>query len=363
MGWNSWNAFGIVTSGEDIRAAADTMVSSGLAAHGFQYINLDDAWTDRRHENGELRTNKRFPDMKALADYVHSKGLKFGIYSSPGPKTCAGYEGSYGNEGLDARTFAAWGVDYLKYDWCSYSQIEGAGDSVEAMQRPYRVMRSALDECGRDIVYSICQYGMGEVWTWGAEVGGNLWRTTSDIEDTWLSVSGMGFSQNGLERHAGPGCWNDPDMLVVGKVGWGPHLEATRLTPNEQLSHITLWCLLAAPLLLGCDLTQLDPWTIDLMTNEEVLAVNQDPLGRQASRRAGGGWTEIWAKDLEDGSLAVGLFNRRPFRAEITATWDALGIRGKRRVRDLWQQKDLPKTKGEFTAAVPSHGVVLVRMW
>ena len=215
--------------------------------------------------------------MKALADYVHAKGLKLGVYSSPGPKTCAGYEGSFGHEDQDAKTYGEWGVDYLKYDWCSCQSKD--------LKAPYALMRGALDKSGRDIVYSLCQYGMGDVWKWGAEVGGNCWRTTGDISDSWGSMSGIGFSQDGHEKYAGPGHWNDPDMLVVGKVGWGsPH--PTKLTPDEQLTHITLWSLLSAPLLIGCDMSQLDPFTTALLSNDEVLAVDQDSLGKPAGRKA-----------------------------------------------------------------------------
>ena len=305
--------------------------------------------------------NKRFKDMNALTDYVHSKGLKIGIYSSPGPKTCAGYTGSYQFEEQDAETYALWGFDYLKYDWCSYGSI-APGKTKEDLMKPYRVMREALDKCGRDIVYSLCQYGMGDVWTWGAEVGGNLWRTTSDIVDTWDSVCEIGFSQNGKEPYAGPGHWNDPDMLVIGSVGWGLDVQPSRLTPNEQHSHITLWCLLAAPLLIGCDMSQMDPFTLALLTNDDVLDVNQDPLGKQACRRAGGGWSEVWAKEMSDGTLAVGLFNRRPIAAEITARWEDLGIKGTQPVRDLWRKRDLGQSEGAFTSPVPPHGAVMLKI-
>ena len=231
MGWNSWNCWASAVSDAKVRAAADAMVNSGLAAHGFQYVNIDDCWEGNRDAKGEIQTNKKFPDMKALADYVHSKGLKLGIYSSPGPKTCAGYEASYKHEAQDAATYARWGVDYLKYDWCSYGDIARNPDRA-ALMKPYQVMRKGLDECGRDIVFSLCQYGMGDVWKWGAEVGGNCWRTTGDITDNWGSMSGIGFGQDGHEKYAGPGHWNDPDMLVVGKVGWGPSLHPTQ--PQAQ---------------------------------------------------------------------------------------------------------------------------------
>lgn len=361
MGWNSWNVWGTQVTAERVRQAADSLIRSGLAAHGFRTINIDDAWESTRDANGEIRTNTKFGDMKALADYVHSKGLKLGIYSSPGPKTCGGYEGSYGHEEQDARTYARWGIDYLKYDWCSYGQI-AKGNSLEELQKPYHVMRAALDKVDRDIVYSLCQYGMGQVWKWGPQVGGNLWRTTGDINDSWSSMSGIGFNQNGLEQHAGPGHWNDPDMLVVGKVGWGPNLHPTRLTPNEQITHITLWSLLAAPLLIGCDLTQLDPFTLALLTNDEVLDVNQDMLGKQGSRKGLHGTTEIWARPLADGTLAVGLFNRGREQATVTASWSELGLEGKQPVRDLWLRKDLGSFEGYFQAPVPRHGALMLRI-
>jgi alpha-galactosidase len=361
LGWNSWNVWAGAVDAEKVRAAIDAIVSSGLAAHGFQYVNIDDTWEGQRDANGEITTNQKFPDMKALADYAHSKGLKLGIYSSPGPKTCANYEGSYQHELQDARTYARWGIDYLKYDWCSYGRI-AKGNSLEELQKPYRVMRAALDQADRDIVFSLCQYGMGSVWEWGAEVGGNCWRTTGDITDTWGSLNSIGFSQDGHEKGAGPGHWNDPDMLVVGKVGWGPNIHPTRLNPNEQITHISLWCLLSSPLLLGCDMSQMDSFTLDLMTNDEVLDVNQDPLGKPAGRKAKEGMLEVWARPLWDGTMAVGLFNRGRERATVTAKWGDLGLTGRQSVRDLWQQKDLGSFTDSFTAAVPAHGAALVKI-
>jgi alpha-galactosidase len=361
MGWNSWNVWAGDVDAEKVRAAADWMVKSGLAAHGFQYINIDDTWEAGRDSNGEIQTNQKFGDMAALAQYVHAKGLKLGIYSSPGPKTCGGYEGSYGHEQQDANTYARWGIDYLKYDWCSYTDI-ARGNSLEEVQKPYRVMRSALDNVPRDIVFSFCQYGMGNVWLWGADAGGNDWRTTGDINDSWSSLQGIGFSQDGHEKYAGPGHWNDPDMLVVGKLGWGRNLHSTHLTPNEQLTHITLWSLLSAPLLLGCDLSQLDPWTTSLLSNDEVLDVDQDPLGKPAGRRSRDGLLEVWARPLWDGTTAAGLFNRGPVQATVTAKWSDLGLTGRLPVRDLWQQKDLGASDGAFATEVPSHGAVLVKI-
>ncbi|MEW6741268.1 MAG: NPCBM/NEW2 domain-containing protein [Planctomycetota bacterium] len=371
MGWNSWNVWGTSVDQAKVLAAAEAMVKSGLASYGYQYINIDDAWEGERDGEGRILTNEKFPDMKALADAVHAKGLKLGIYSSPGPKTCAGYEGSYGHEYQDATSWAEWEIDLVKYDWCSYGQI--AKDSSRAeLRKPYELMREALDECGRDIVYSLCQYGMGEVWEWGSEVGGNYWRTTGDISDSWSSMSSIGFSQSDLAPHAGPGHWNDPDMLVVGQVGWGPSLRATRLTRNEQITHITLWSLLAAPLLVGCDMTALDDFTLALLTNPEVLEVDQDPLGRQARRVVTKDQLEVWARPLADtalaynelavGGLGVGLFNRGRRGTEVTVRFEDLGLQGPQRVRNLWLRKDEGIHQSSFTAWVPRHGAVLLKI-
>ena len=373
LGWNSWNCFANAVDDSKVRSAADAMVKSGLINHGWTFINIDDCWeikpqTDDpmlkgvpRNEKGMINTNKKFPDMKALSDYIHSKGLKMGIYSSPGPLTCAEFTASYQNEERDAQQYAEWGIDYLKYDWCSYGSI-AKDKSLPELQKPYTVMRSALDKVKRDIVFSLCQYGMGDVWKWGGDVGGNSWRTTGDITDTWESMTEIGFSQAGHELYAKPGNWNDPDMLVVGKVGWGPQLHPTKLSPNEQYTHISLWCLLASPLLIGCDMTQMDDFTLNLLTNDEVLDVSQDPLGKQAGRVLKDGDLEVWAKDMEDGSKSVGLFNRGPWKSEIKVRWSDLGIKGKQVVRDLWRQKALGKFSNEFKASVPRHGVVLVKI-
>ena len=373
LGWNSWNCFASAVDDAKVRAAADAMVESGLINHGWTYINIDDCWEvkpdakdsilggEPRTPDGRINTNRKFPDMKALGDYIHGRGLKLGIYSSPGPLTCAGFTASYRFESEDAARYAGWGIDYLKYDWCSYGSIEKES-TREALQKPYRVMRRALNGVRRDIVFSLCQYGMGNVWEWGGEIGGNSWRTTGDIEDTWESMSGIGFSQAGHEKHAKPGNWNDPDMLVVGKVGWGPQLHPTGLTPNEQYTHITLWSLLCAPLLIGCDMTQLDEFTASLLTNDEVLEVNQDPLGNQAARVRGDGDTEVWAKKMEDGSTAVGLFNRGRWKIDVAVSWPELGLKGPQAVRDLWRQKNLGEFPDGITLPVARHGAVLLRV-
>jgi alpha-galactosidase len=361
LGWNSWNVWGCAVDQDKVKAAADWLVRSGLAAHGFAYINIDDCWEAGRAPDGTILTNEKFPDMKGLADYVHGLGLKLGIYSGPGPKTCGGFTASWKHEAQDAKTYADWGIDYLKYDWCSYGDV-ATGEGREKAVRPYRVMRQGLDASGRDIVFSFCQYGMDKVWEWGEKTGGNLWRTTGDIGDNWWSLSGITFGQPELSKWAGPGHWNDPDMLVVGQVGWGPELHPTKLTPNEQILHITAWSLLAAPLLIGCDLAQLDEFTLALLTNDEVLDVNQDALGAAATRRAGTEDWEVWARPLADGTTAVGLFNKGYDRMEISATWKDLGLKGKLPVRDCWLRKDLGEFAGSFAASVPTHGAMLLRV-
>ena len=354
MGWNSWNCWAGAVDAEKVRAAADAMVSSGLAAHGYQYVNIDDTWEGKRNAAGEIQTNEKFPDMKALADYVHSKGLKIGLYSSPGPKTCAGFEGSFNHEAQDAQSWANWGFDYIKYDWCSCQSKD--------LKQPYQKMRDALDKANRDIVYSFCQYGMGKVWEWGAMTGGNLWRTTGDITDSWASLSGIAFKQADIGQYASPGHWNDPDMLIVGKVGWGPKLRTTRLAPVEQQTHITIWCMAAAPLLIGCDMTQLDDFTLDLLTNDEVLAINQDELGKAATRVSRDGETEIWSRPLADGTIAAALFNRGFEPTTVTAKWSDLKLNGSQPVRDLWQQKDLGESSDAFATQVPGHGSVMLKI-
>jgi alpha-galactosidase len=361
MGWNSWNVWGTAVDDAKVRAAADAMVASGLAAHGYQYLNIDDAWEGERDLEGRIRSNGKFPDMRGLADYVHSKGLKLGIYSSPGPKTCAGFEGSWKHEQLDAQQYAAWGIDLLKYDWCSYSQI-APHPSAEELRQPYIVMRRALDGCGRDIVFSLCQYGMGDVWTWGAAVGGNYWRTTGDITDTWRSMSGIGFAQDGHAPFAGPGHWNDPDMLVVGTLGWGPNLRPTHLTGAEQVTHITLWNMLAAPLLIGCDLSRIDEFTLALLTNPEVIEVGQDVLGSQGRRVWTDGGVEVWKRELGDGSVAVAVFNRTRRAASAEVAMRDLGLsEGTHTVRDLWARQDL-EPAATLRASPAPHGAVLYRL-
>jgi alpha-galactosidase len=354
LGWSSWYCWGTSVDDSKVRAAADALVKSGLAAHGWTYINIDDGWEGSRAKNGTILPSAKFPDMKALADHVHALGLKLGIYSSPGPRTCAGYEGTFGHEAEDVATYAAWGIDFLKYDWCSCRSSDP--------QQPYRKIAPLLASCGRDIVLNLCQYGAAEVWRWGASAGGNSWRTTGDITDTWWSVSRIGFGQAGLEEFSGPGHWNDPDNLQVGRIGMGPHLRPTRLKPDEQYTQVTLWCLLAAPLVVGCDLDNLDEFTRGLLTNDEVLAVDEDPLGKQASRVEQVDRTEVWARPLADGTTAVGLFNRDLEPHVVKVAFASLKREGTQPIRDLWRQKDLGEADGAFATEVPAHGAVLLRV-
>ena len=392
MGWNSWNCFGHEVSAEKVKQAARAMIESGLVNYGWTYINIDDSWQHHRDPNdrtrggrlrddqGNIIPNAQFPDMKGLTDYIHSLGLKVGIYSSPGPWTCGGCVGSYGYEKQDADMYGEWGLDYLKYDWCSYGGVldrdldkdpysvsslafQGGGDSI-AGRKPFKIMGDYLRQQPRDIVYNLCQYGMGDVWKWGDAVGGQCWRTTNDITDTWESVKGIALSQDRAAAWAKPGNWNDPDMLVLGIVGWGnPH--QTKLKPDEQYLHFSLWSLFSAPLLIGCDLEKMDDFTLSLLTNNEVIAVNQDPLGKQATCVYSIGELRIYVKELEDGSKAVGFCNFDREKADISfRDFDKLNITGKQTVRDLWRQKDiktLDTGRKPLSLNVPAHGVLLYK--
>ncbi len=350
MGWNSWNKFRDKVDDKTVREIADAMVSSGMKDAGYVYVNIDDTWEGERDAQGNIHANNKFPDMKALADYVHGKGLKLGIYSSPGPKTCANFEGSYGHEEQDAKTWAAWGIDYLKYDWCSAAKVYQPTE----MQAAYKKMYEALKASGRPIVYSLCQYGRENVWEWGASVGGNLWRTTGDIQDNWKSMSTIGFDkQAGHEKYAGPGHWNDPDMLEIGNGGMGI---------AEYRTHMSLWSMLAAPLLAGNDLRDMSAETKEILTNPEVIAIDQDKLGRQGYRVSKEGGIEMWIKPLENGDLAVGLFNRGEQMTSVTAYWEILGLKGKHKVRDLWVRRDMGPFRDSYSAEVAGHGVTMLRI-
>ena len=361
MGWNSWNAWGLSVNDARVRSSAKAMIDKGLTNHGWTYINIDDGWeAENRAPNGEIVTNQKFSDMKGLGDFLHSQGLKFGIYSSPGPRTCGGFLGSYQHELQDAASYANWGIDYLKYDLCSYDEIMSKARTLQENQKPYELMRDALKAQNRDIYYSLCQYGLHEVWKWGDKVNGNSWRTTGDIEDTWQSLSSIGFSQDKAAPYEQPGRWNDPDMLIVGNVGWSDKLHPTRLTPHEQYTHISLWSLLSAPLLLGCDLASLDDFTLNLLTNDEVIAINQDILGKSARQKIKNDNYQIWVKELEDGRRAIGIFNLSDKFQTIKVDWSEIGLTELLAVRDVWKQKDLGIFSKYFKTTVPSHGVKLI---
>jgi alpha-galactosidase len=431
LGWNSWNCFNVGIDETKIRAAAEAMVKTGLIDHGWTYINMDDRWEGQRDAQGRIQSSAGFPDMKGMVDYIHGLGLKVGLYSSPGPFTCAGAPGSYQHEDQDAQVWADWGIDYMKYDWCSYQEneilrrAEGfekalpadaaaikalaqqqydntvawrlAGDlhgdaqhqarqkleaannvlndqieklydhcpyplhaeiNTETDKAPYRIMRASLDKVNRDILYSFCQYGMGDVQTWGAEIGGNTWRVTGDIGPNWPSIQEHGFELNpDLAKWANPGHWNDPDMLEIGNGD---------LTPDENYTHMTQWCMLAAPLLIGCDMTKMSPFIVSLFSNDEVLAVNQDSLGKQGTllKRDKTAKTEVWIKPLEDESIAVALYNRSDAPADVSVAAAELPLYGPASafVRDLWRQKDLGVIGARLTAHVAPHGAELYRI-
>lgn len=360
MGWNSWNHFKRATDDAVVRAAADAMVSSGMRDEGYTYINIDDAWEGERDAQGFIHPNSKFPDMKALADYVHSKGLKLGLYSSPGPKTCAKFEGSYGHEQQDADTYAGWGIDYLKYDLCGLRPImeeQSHGDPVIAekiMRDAYLKMYLAIQHTHRPIMYSLCQYGWDSVWKWGPSVGANLWRTTGDVNDNYDRMSVIGFSQAGLARYAGKGHWNDPDMLEIGNGG---------MTADGYRTQMSLWALLAAPLLAGNDLSAMDEVTKSILMNREAISIDQDPLGEQGDRVQAIGPIEIWMRRLAGGDRAVGIFNRGPITNDpVVLHLKDVGFNGPVHAWDVWAQKDLGVIKDSYSVVVPSRGVVLLRL-
>ena len=346
MGFSTWNRFGPDIDDRTIREIADALVRTGLRDAGYVYVNIDDGWQGERGADGILRPNGKFPVMPALAAYLHERGLKLGLYTSPGAKSCAGFAGSYGHEAADARTFAAWGVDYLKYDWCSAGLVY----DDEEMPAVYLKMAEAIRATGRPMVFSICQYGRADVWTWGADVGGNLWRTSGDIADRWDVMSAIGFAQDELAPFAGPGRWNDPDMLEVGNG---------RMTAAEYRAHVSLWAMLAAPLLAGHDVRHSTPETIALLGNRAVIAIDQDRLGRQGRRVERRGPVEIWTRRLADDRTAVALFNRGDAAARIEARPATLGITARVEAVDVWQERPLGVIEASLAADVEPHGVAL----
>jgi alpha-galactosidase len=381
MGWNSWYVWENHITDSIMRASADAMVKSGMMDHGYMYVNIDDCWSvkegakdqsllgEPRDKNGLINSNRRFPDMKAMTGYIHSLGLKAGIYTSPGPKTCAGFVAAYKFEDKDIQRYAEWGFDFLKYDWCSYGEI-AKDRSLPELQKPYLQISSIIARQERDIVLNLCQYGMGDVWKWGKSVGGNSWRTAGDLGG---SFEGIGtalfrdgfdvFTTNELYKYGGPGGWNDPDYLLLGYLSnWEGETVPTPLTPNEQYTQVSLWALQAAPLIFSGDITRLDDFTLSLLTNDEIIDVDQDPLGKPGFRVAKNGETEIWKRELVDGSIATGLFNRGKAAADVAAIWSDLGISGKFVVRDLWRQTDLGTFTDKYSVKVARHGVAMIRL-
>jgi alpha-galactosidase len=363
MGWNSWNWFAGKVTDKDIRQAADLLVASGMRDAGYTYVNIDDTWEGERDASGILHSNNKFPDMKALAEYVHSKGLKIGIYSSPGSKTCARFEGSYGHEQQDADLYASWGIDFLKYDLCSFGRqmTEMAPDNKpeqdRIMREAYRKMYQALQNTGRPILYSLCQYGHDSSWQWAASVGGNMWRTTGDIDPTFNRIAQIGREQAGLAKYAGPGHWNDPDMLEVGNG---------KLTADENRTHMGMWAMLAAPLLAGNNLSQLTPEITAILTNREILAIDQDPLGKQAERIFAEGPIEIWSRPLADGSVALALFNfgeDESFLRGITLHLQAAGAGGHWKARDVWAGKDLGAIAEDYPLRLKRHASLILHLY
>jgi alpha-galactosidase len=356
MGWNSWNKYACKGLNEKVvRETADAMVSNGMKDAGYQFVIIDDCWQTGRDAEGNIVADaERFPSgIKALADYIHAKGLKFGIYSDAGAMTCAKRPGSVGHEYQDAKQYATWGVDYLKEDWCSTLPGQNSESS-------YTLMRDALAAAGRPIVFSICEWGSTKPWLWAGPIG-NLWRATGDIQDCWdckKQWGGNGVVQildqmNGLETYAGPGHWNDPDMLEVGNGG---------MTREEYRAHFSMWAMFSAPLLAGNDISNMTADTKEILLNKEVIAIDQDPLGQQGRRVKTTGDLEVWSKQLNDGGRAVALLNRGATAAKISVAWSDVGYPDglTASVRDLWAAKDLPKQRGSYAAEVPSHGVVMV---
>ena len=369
MGWSSWNKFGCNISENDIKEIADAMVSSGLADCGYVYVNIDDCWHGERDAKGNIQCDSvTFPSgIKALADYVHSKGLKLGIYSDAGCKTCAGEPGSLGHEYQDALTYAEWGVDYLKYDWCNTPDQNAKGS--------YRLMRDALYASGRPIVFSVCEWGNNNPWEWAPEIG-HLWRTTGDLgcifdndkhygEGYWspLGVLQIVDKNEPLRKYAGPGHWNDPDMLEVGNG----------MTENEDRTHFTLWCMMAAPLIMGNDIRDMSDATKEILTNKEVIAIDQDALGVQGWRLMTRDGIEYWYKPLVDGDWAVCVFNRNREAKKVELDWNELSshdvitnrsfrpAENHYKIRNLWKHKDEGMTDKNITVNIPARDVVLYR--
>jgi alpha-galactosidase len=359
MGWSSWNHYGTTITEAEVKANADALVSSGLRDLGYKFVNLDGSWEGQRDANGVLHPNpQKFGDMKELGDYLHARDLKYGLYSSPGPLSCGGFIASYQHEDQDAKMFADWGVDYLKYDLCSFriymklaAQKGGHAASTQAQIAAYERMHQALLKAGRPIYYALCQYGLDYVWEWGPKVGATMYRTTGDIKDNWISMTGIGFAQAGLAKYVNVGHYIDPDSLEIGNGG---------MSPEEYRVEMSMWSMLAAPLILGNDLTKLDAQTLSIIGNKEVIAIDQDPLVKVGDRVWAVGQLEFWARPLKDGAEAVALFNRNQGITTMTFHLSDIGWSGPVSARDVWTHRNLPTITDTFTADVPKHGVVML---
>lgn len=381
MGWNHWYTHYDRVSDKLFREAADAMVASGMADYGYAYVSIDDCWMmkpgskdpalngEPRDSSGRIRPNLRFPDMPALTAYIHARGLKAGIYTGPGPLTCAQYTAAWQHEEIDARTFAEWGYDLLKYDWCSYGRLVKPA-TREDFTKPYVLMGGLLKKQSRDIQFNLCQYGMGDVWKWGAEVGGQSWRTTGDLgleRDTRLpGFYSIAFKNMLLADYAGPGRWNDPDYILIGTIGNARSIsdppKQTTLTAWEQYSYMSLWSLMSSPLFFSGDMSHLDEFTLNVLCNAEVIEINQDPLGKQARVIRKNEDELVMLKPLEDGSVAVGLFNLSEQPRRVAASFADLGLTGQKRVRDAWRQQDQAPASKEVASEIERHGVVLYRL-
>jgi alpha-galactosidase len=377
MGWNHWYAHYDRITDKMMREAADVMINSGMADVGYQYVNIDDCWMNApknndplrvgplRDEQGNIIPNKHFPDMKGLTDFIHDKGLKAGIYTSPGPLTCGGYTGAWQHEEQDARQFAAWGFDFLKYDWCSYGELAGKNVDLEGYQKPYRKMGKILKSLDRDMVFNLCQYGMGDVWKWGGEVDAHSWRTGGDLGFELDHIFDVALKNARIGQFNQPGEWNDPDYIQIGWIGNANKMGIPELTPmpvNMQYAYMSLWSLLAAPLIYSGDMSKLDEFTLNILCNPEVIEVNQDPLGKCGEVIHRNKECFLMVKKLSDGSTAVGLFNRGKNQADVSVAWSELKISGEYHIRDLWREKDLGVSRNKFNASVPPQGVVMIKI-
>lgn len=379
MGWNHWYTHYDRVTETLMRQSTDVMVESGMADVGYQYVNIDDCWMNApkhsdpmrvgpaRDAAGNLIPNRHFPNLKGLTDYIHSKGLKAGTYTSPGPLTCAGFTGAWQHEAQDARQFAEWGFDFLKYDWCSYGEIANASkdDNLVKFKKPYALMGRLLREQSRDIVFNLCQYGMGNVWEWGAEVDGHCWRTAGDLGFELDRIFEVALRNAEHRAWSRPGEWNDPDYIQIGYIGAAHEMGQPipcPLSASEQYAFMSLWCLSAAPLFFSGDMGHLDEFTLNVLCNPEVIAVDQDPLGQGGQVLELSAETFLMVKDLADGTKAVGLFNRSYFPTKLTATWPQLGLTGRQPIRDLWRQQDMGRHKDQWETAVPARGGVLVKI-